>query len=83
MQDALLYLFGVLIIFVGLALSIALHEVGHLLPAKLFRVKVTQFMVGFGKTLWSRKKGETEYGFKLIPLGGYVSMIGMYPPKHP
>lgn len=82
MQDILLYILGVLGIFVGLALSIALHEVGHLLPAKLFGVKVTQYMVGFGKTLWSRKKGETEYGVKLIPLGGYVSMIGMYPPKH-
>ena len=81
MQEILLYLLGVLIIFVGLALSIGLHEVGHLLPAKLFRVKVTQFMVGFGKTLWSRKRGETEYGFKMIPLGGYVAMIGMYPPK--
>ena len=82
MVDVLLYLLGVLIVFVGLAISIGLHEVGHLLPAKLFRVKVTQFMVGFGKTVFSRTRGETEYGFKLIPLGGYVSMIGMYPPKH-
>lgn len=83
MQDILLYLLGVLIVFGGLALSIALHEVGHLIPAKLFRVKVTQFMVGFGKTLWSKRRGETEYGVKLIPLGGYVSMIGMYPPNAP
>lgn len=82
MLDTLLYLLGVLIVFVGLALSIGLHEVGHLLPAKLFGVKVTQFMIGFGPTVFSRKRGETEYGFKLIPLGGYVSMIGMYPPKH-
>lgn len=82
MLDTLLYLLGVLIVFVGLALSIGLHEVGHLLPAKLFGVKVTQFMIGFGPTMFSRKRGETEYGFKLIPLGGYVSMIGMYPPKH-
>ena len=81
MHDILLYLFGVLIVFIGLAVSIALHEVGHLIPAKLFRVKVTQFMVGFGKTFFSRHRGETEYGFKAIPLGGYVSMIGMYPPK--
>jgi len=48
--------------------SIALHEVGHLLPAKLFKVRVTKYMIGFGPTLWSRKKGETEYGFKAIPL---------------
>ena len=81
MSGVLLYLFGVLIVFGGLAVSIALHEVGHLLPAKLFGVKVTQFMVGFGKTFFSRRRGETEYGFKMIPLGGYVSMIGMYPPK--
>lgn len=60
--------------------SIALHEVGHLVPAKIFGVKVTQYFVGFGKTLWSRKRGETEYGFKAIPLGGYVKLVGMYPP---
>ena len=79
----LLYLLGILIILVGLALSIALHEIGHLVPAKLFGVKVTQYMVGFGRTLWSHKKGETEYGVKAIPLGGYVAMTGMYPPGKP
>lgn len=83
MQELLLYLLGVFIVLGGLALSIALHEIGHLLPAKLFKVKVTQYMIGFGKTIWSRKKGETEYGVKAIPLGGYVSMIGMYPPTKP
>ena len=76
----LLFLFGVLFVAVGIAVSIALHEVGHLLPAKLFKVRVTQYMVGFGKTLFSRRRGETEYGVKAVPLGGYVSMIGMYPP---
>lgn len=79
----LLYLLGVVIIVLGLAVSIGLHEIGHLLPAKLFGVKVTQYMIGFGKTLWSRRKGETEYGIKLIPLGGYVAMTGMYPPQKP
>lgn len=83
MTEVLLYILGVLIIVVGLAVSIALHEIGHLIPAKLFKVKVTQYMVGFGKTLWSRRKGETEYGIKAIPLGGYVAMIGMYPPQKP
>ncbi|NLA65002.1 MAG: site-2 protease family protein [Leucobacter sp.] len=68
---------------VGLAVSIGLHEVGHLVPAKLFGVKVTQYMVGFGKTIWSNRKGETDYGVKLIPLGGYVAMTGMYPPEKP
>ncbi|GHD43277.1 peptidase [Mycetocola manganoxydans] len=76
----MLYILGVLIILVGVAVSIGLHEIGHLVPAKLFGVKVTQYMIGFGKTLWSRKKGDTEYGVKAIPLGGYISMIGMYPP---
>lgn len=81
MTDVLLYALGILIMLLGLALSIGLHEVGHLLPAKLFGVKVKQFMVGFGKTLWSFRRGETEYGLKAIPLGGYIAMSGMYPPK--
>ena len=79
-MDALLYLLGVLLAATGIALSIGLHEVGHLVPAKRFGVKVTQYMVGFGPTLWSRQRGETEYGVKAIPLGGYIRMIGMYPP---
>lgn len=73
------YALGVIIIVVGLALSIGLHELGHFLPAKRFGVKVSEFFVGFGKKLWSRQRGETEYGLKLIPLGGYVRMHGMYP----
>ncbi len=80
MTVALLTLVGVLIMVVGIIISIALHEVGHLLPAKLFKVRVTQYMIGFGRTLWSAKKGETEYGIKALPLGGYIAMIGMYPP---
>lgn len=67
--------------FVGIAISIGLHEIGHLVPAKLFGVKVTQYMIGFGKTLFSVRKKETEYGVKMIPLGGYIAMTGMYPPK--
>lgn len=80
MTEVLLYALGVLIMLIGLAVSIGLHEIGHLVPAKLFGVKVNQYMVGFGKTLWSRRKGETEYGIKMIPLGGYVAMTGMFPP---
>ena len=60
-----------ILFFALIMASIALHEVGHLVPAKLFGVKVTQYFVGFGKTLWSRTKGGTEYGFKAFPLGGY------------
>ena len=52
-----------------------------MVPAKKFGVKVTQYMVGFGPTLWSRKRGDTEYGVKAIPLGGYIRMIGMVPPR--
>ena len=70
-----------LLFFVAIMASVALHEVGHMVPAKLFGVKVTQYFVGFGKTLWSRKRGETEYGFKAFPLGGYVRLVGMYPPQ--
>ena len=66
---------------VGLAVSIALHELGHLWPAKKFGVRVGQYMIGFGPTLWSKRIGETQYGIKAIPLGGYISMAGMYPPS--
>jgi membrane-associated protease RseP (regulator of RpoE activity) len=51
-----------------------------MVPAKRFGVRVSQYMVGFGPTLWSRTKGETEYGIKAIPLGGYVRLVGMMPP---
>ena len=75
------YIVGVLVVALGVGLSIGLHEIGHLVPAKKFGVKVTQYMVGFGPTIWSRKRGETEYGIKAVPLGGYIRMIGMFPPK--
>lgn len=72
-----------IVLFIGLiALSIALHEMGHMIPAKKFGVKVTEYMIGFGPKVWSRVKGETEYGFKAIPLGGYVKIIGMLPPSN-
>jgi membrane-associated protease RseP (regulator of RpoE activity) len=74
---------GWLFLLLGLAVSIALHEIGHLWPAKKFGVKVTKYMVGFGPTLFSRKRGDTEYGIKAIPLGGYIQMVGMLPPSQP
>ena len=79
-MTALLYLAGVLVFVVGLALSVGLHEAGHLIPGKLYNVKITQYFVGFGRTIWSRRRGETEYGVKAIPLGGYVKLVGMIPP---
>lgn len=75
------FIIGVALLVVGLAVSIALHEIGHLVPAKKFGVRVGQYMIGFGPTLWSRRIGETEYGVKALPLGGYISMAGMYPPS--
>lgn len=80
-MSTLLFLAGVLVIGLGLGASIALHELGHLVPAKAFGVRVTQYMIGFGPTLLARRRGETEYGIKAVPLGGYIRMIGMYPPQ--
>ncbi len=80
MTTVLMYALGVVLFVVGVAVSIGLHEVGHLVPAKKFGVKVTQYFVGFGNTVWSRRRGETEYGVKAIPLGGYVKLVGMLPP---
>ncbi|NYJ31132.1 membrane-associated protease RseP (regulator of RpoE activity) [Galbitalea soli] len=79
-MDIVLYIVGIVVVVIGLALSIALHEIGHLVPAKLFKVRVSQYMIGFGPTIFSRRIGETEYGLKALPLGGYISMAGMYPP---
>ena len=73
-------IFGILFLIFVVMISIGLHEIGHLTPAKKFGVKVTQYMIGFGPTIWSKKKGDTEYGLKAIPLGGYIRMIGMVPP---
>jgi membrane-associated protease RseP (regulator of RpoE activity) len=70
---------GVLAFVVALLVSVMLHEAGHFATAKLFKMKATQFFVGFGPTLWSRQKGETEYGVKAIPAGGFVKIIGMTP----
>ena len=77
----MLYALGVVLFLIGVVVSIALHEIGHMAPAKAFGMKVTQYFVGFGSTLWSTKRGETEYGFKAIPLGGYVKIVGMLPPE--
>ncbi|MBD0840150.1 MULTISPECIES: M50 family metallopeptidase [unclassified Streptomyces] len=76
-----MFILGIVVFAVGLLFSIAWHELGHLSTAKLFGIRVPQYMVGFGPTLWSRKKGETEYGIKAIPFGGYIRMIGMFPPN--
>ncbi|MDN5919101.1 MAG: site-2 protease family protein [Pseudonocardia sp.] len=76
----LMTVLGIVIFFAGILISIAWHELGHFVTARWFGIKVPEFFVGFGKTVWSRKVGETEYGIKAIPMGGYVRMIGMIPP---
>jgi membrane-associated protease RseP (regulator of RpoE activity) len=71
------FLLGVVIFVLALLISIMLHEAGHFLTAKKFGMKVTQFFVGFGQTIWSTFRGETEYGVKALPLGGFVKITGM------
>ena len=71
--------FGVLVFALGILVSVCLHEAGHLVTAKSFGMKVTQYFAGFGPTLWSFRRGETEYGVKAIPAGGFVKIIGMTP----
>jgi len=66
-----------LLIIIGLVLMVMLHEAGHYWAAKRTGMKVTEFFVGFGPRLWSFRRGETEYGVKAIPAGGYVRIIGM------
>jgi membrane-associated protease RseP (regulator of RpoE activity) len=68
---------SVLIVVVALVIMIMLHELGHLLTAKWGGMKVTEYFLGFGPRLWSIRRGETEYGIKAIPAGGYVKILGM------
>ena len=68
---------GWLIFLVALVVSVMLHETGHFVTAKRFGMKCTQYFFGFGPTLWSIKRGETEYGVKAIPAGGFVKIVGM------
>lgn len=68
---------GVIAFVVALLGSVMLHEYGHYRTARHFGMKVTQFFVGFGPTLWSTHRGECEYGVKAIPAGGFVKIIGM------
>jgi membrane-associated protease RseP (regulator of RpoE activity) len=68
---------GIVLFAVIILVSVCLHEAGHMVTAKAFGMKVTRYFAGFGPTLWSFKKGETEYGVKAIPLGGFVKIVGM------
>lgn len=75
----MLYVLGVVAFALGILISVSLHEAGHMVTAKAFGMKVTRFFVGFGPTLWSFRRGETEYGVKGIPLGGFCKIVGMTP----
>jgi membrane-associated protease RseP (regulator of RpoE activity) len=70
---------GIVIFILAIIAVVMIHESGHFFMAKLFDFKVTKFFLGFGPTLWSVEKGETEYGVKAIPAGGFVKIIGMNP----
>jgi membrane-associated protease RseP (regulator of RpoE activity) len=71
------YTIGVLFFVIALLVSVMLHEAGHFLTARSFGMKASRFFVGFGPTLWSTHRGETEYGVKAIPAGGFVKIVGM------
>jgi regulator of sigma E protease len=70
---------GAIAAILGISLLVVLHEAGHFLVARAFGMKVERFSVGFGKVLFSTKRGETEFVFCALPLGGYVKIVGMAP----
>jgi membrane-associated protease RseP (regulator of RpoE activity) len=75
----MLYGLGVAAFALAILISVSLHELGHMITAKHYGMKVTKYFVGFGPTIFSFKRGETEYGLKAIPLGGFCKIVGMTP----
>ena len=75
----MLYWLGVAAFALAILISVSLHELGHMITAKRFGMKVTRYFVGFGPTVFSFRRGETEYGLKAIPLGGFCKIVGMTP----
>jgi membrane-associated protease RseP (regulator of RpoE activity) len=73
------YVTGLVLFALAILISVCLHEAGHMITAKMFGMKVTRYFIGFGPTLWSFRRGETEYGVKALPLGGFVKIVGMTP----
>ena len=73
----MVYVLGIALFVVGFCLSVALHEAGHMLTAKFFGMKVRRYFIGFGPKVFSFRRGETEYGLKAIPLGGFCDIAGM------
>jgi membrane-associated protease RseP (regulator of RpoE activity) len=70
---------GIVVFALGILISVGLHEAGHMVTAKAFGMKVTRFFIGFGPTLFSFRRGVTEYGLKAIPAGAFVKIVGMTP----
>ena len=75
----MLFVLGVVLFALGIAVSVALHEAGHMYAAKAFGMRVRRYFIGFGPSLFSFRRGETEYGLKAIPAGGFVKIVGMTP----
>ena len=75
----MLYWLGTAAFALAILISVSLHELGHMITAKRFGMKVTKYFVGFGPTIFSFRRGETEYGLKAIPLGGFCKIVGMTP----
>ena len=70
---------GILLFVVGILVSIMIHEWGHFASARKFGMRADRYFLGFGPTVWSTQRGETEYGVKALPLGGFVRIVGMSP----
>jgi membrane-associated protease RseP (regulator of RpoE activity) len=75
--DRVSFVLGVVLFAVAIGVSIALHEAGHMWTAKAFGMRVRRYFIGFGPTIWSFRRGETEYGLKAIPAGGFCDIAGM------
>ena len=73
----LAWILGIILFALGICISVALHEAGHMGAAKMFGMRVRRYFIGFGPTLWSFRRGETEYGLKAIPAGGFCDIAGM------
>src|SRR5947209_18982913 len=74
----MMFVIGIVLFALAILISVALHECGHMWVALGTGMKVRRYFVGFGPTLWSTRRGETEYGIKALPFGGFVKIIGMH-----
>ncbi|AGZ53107.1 M50 family metallopeptidase [Mycobacterium kansasii] len=75
----MMFVIGIVLFALAILISVALHECGHMWAARATGMKVRRYFVGFGPTLWSTRRGETEYGVKAIPAGGFCDIAGMTP----